>query len=481
LKTLRESAWSSVFWAAIEQFSERGLGFIFSIILARILLPEDFGLIAVVAIFIKLGSLIVSSGMTSSIIRSKDLNQSDYSTVFYFNILMAGLIYGIIFFLAKPIANFYNNPLLVDLTRILSLTILLQSFSSMQYTLFMKQMNFRKLTFIGIPSLFTGALVGVWMAYNEYGVWSLVGQSIVTALLRLALLWTRNSWKPQAIFDLVVLRRHFYFGINLSAAGMINAIFNEIYVVVIGRFFNMAQVGFYQRSLSMSRIPSRTLALIVHKVSFPLLSKIQDKEVQLKSIYKKIFQMVIFIIAPIMIYFGVVAEPLFRFILTEKWLPAVPYFQILVMPAILYPIQAFNMEIVIVKGKSNLFLKAQIINKIFLVIAVLLTFPYGILGLLYGSVVVSILAVIINIYYAAPLIDYGYKEQFLDLLPTALLAISMGLLVWISNKLLLEADLSNLTRLAITFSVAFAFYSIAAYIFKFKALDEIQQLIKIKR
>lgn len=471
---------SGAFWASIDEVGGKGLAFLFSILLARILLPEEFGLIAALSIFIGVGTLLLNAGLSSSLIRSEHVNEEDYSTVFIFNLFGGVVVYAVIFFAAPLIAKFYRQEILVDLVRVLSLSIIVHALGAIQFTRYTKAMNFKTLALIRLPTLLVSAMIGLFMAMNGYGVWSLVMQLLSSSILKTIFLWIFSDWRPTWTFNKLAFKTHFNFGYKLTLSGLINVIFNEIYVILIGRFFPMAQVGYYQRAHSLGNTPSTALSTIVQRVSFPLMSTIQNEETQLKSVYKKIFQLIIFVIAPILITAGVLAEPLFRFVLTEKWLPAVPYFQILVANAVLLPVHAFNLEIVNVKGRSDLFLKAEVAKKIILLIVIAIAFQFGIYGLLYGSVVVSIFSLVVNIFYAAPQIDYGFKEQMSDLLPAIGMALFAGAIVYFidgSTKVYLDSDV---LRILIGGAISMIIYLLLAQAFKLSAFKEIKGLIKLR-
>jgi O-antigen/teichoic acid export membrane protein len=281
------------------------------------------------------------------------------------------------------------------------------------------------------------------MAFLGYGVWSLVAYRLVQITISTLLYWFNTKWKPTGKFSKSKFNKHFHFGYKLTLSGLLDTVFTNLYSIIIGRYFPVAQVGFYQRANSLKMLPVSTISSVVGRVSYPLFAQIKDDNQRLKRVYKKIMQMIIFLLAPTLIILGVLAEPLFRFLFTEKWLPAVPYFQILVITGILYPIHAYNLNIINVKGRSDLFLKLEIIKKAMIVVVVGIAFRYGIYGLLYSSVITSILAFFINTHYSGKFIAYTAWEQIKDIMPILLLATFVGALVFFA-----DASITNLWQTA---------------------------------
>jgi O-antigen/teichoic acid export membrane protein len=470
---LKKQGVKAVYWTALQQILNQIIGFGISIILARLLLPEEFGLIGMIAIFIAIGNLMMQGGMTSSIIRSKTLDNNDYTTVFYFN-LFVGLIMYLILYVAAPwIANFYQQDILTYIIRIYGLIFILQAFSAIQYAYLNRIMNFKKLMMISVPSLLLAGITGIVMAIKGYGVWSLVGYKLSQAFFNAVFYWFSSHWRPNGKFDKEKFKTHFNFGYKLTVSGLIDTIFRNLYSVVIGKFFPVAQVGFYQRANSLQQLPTQSISMIISKVSYPLFSKIQDDNVRLKNAYKKILKIIVFILSPVLIIMGILATPLFRFLFTEKWLPAVPYFQILLFAGILYPIHAYNLNIVKVKGRSDLFLKLEIIKKIIIVSVVIFAIRYGIYGLLYSIVFTSVTSFFINTHFSGKLINYSTWEQFKDIAPYFLISLITGLLIYFTDLFLVSINQSDFVRLLSGSIIGSIIYLSMSFILKLQALQEI--------
>jgi len=476
--SLKKQALSGVKWTFIQQFGVQGIGFVVSIILARLLEPKEFGLIAMITVFIGIGNALLNAGLGSSLIRSKKVDEEDYATVFYFNLVVSILVYIITYIAAPYIANFYNQPILTKLVRWLILTFVINAFAIIQQTRLTKLMDFKTQTLVAIPSLLIGGIVGISMAYLQFGVWSLIAFNLIKTLASTLQLWFYTKWKPLLKFNIEKFKIHFNFGYKLTLSSILDTLFTNIYNIIIGKFFPIAEVGFYQRANSLQMYPVGMISAIMGKVTYPLFAQIQDDNTRLKSVYKKILQMNIFILAPLLIVAGVLAEPIFRFLFTEKWLPAVPYFRILLLTGILYPIHSFNLSILNIKGRSDLFLKLEIIKKILVIIVIVISIKYGILGLLYGRVISSILAFFINTHYSGKFINYTALEQIKDILPIFSLSILIGVIVFIFDFYTKNIFNSDFLRLAINTTIASVIYVSLSYLLKLDSFTEIIHIIK---
>lgn len=478
--SLKKQALSGFFWSSMQVVGTQGLGILFSLILARLLLPAEFGLIAMLGIFMGLGTTLISGGLTQSLIRSENLDEEDYSTVFYFNLVGSILVYLIVFFAAPLIAAFYNQSLLTIVARVYSITFIINAFAAIQTTRLTKILDFKTQLKVSIPSLILGSSVGIVLAFTGYGVWSLVWSAIVQATASTMQLWYWAKWRPLWVFNVEKFKYHFNYGFKMMLSGLLEVVFLNAYVIIIGKFFAPAQVGFYSRANSLSMLPVGIINTVVTRVTFPLFSSIQNEEERLKTVYIKIMQMVIFLVAPILILLAVLAEPLFRFLLTEKWLPAVPYFQILCFTAIMYPIHGYNLQILVVKGRSDLFLKLEILKKIMITVIILISFRYGIYGLLYGGLILSVVGFFVNTHFSGKYLNYTAWEQMKDLLPMIVLSAIAGGCVYAFDSVLKTNELIDLVRLVLGGTLGLLVYAGLTYILKINALRELILIIKRK-
>lgn len=475
--SLRSRSLSGLAWTFSERFSMQAISFIISIFLARLLLPEEFGLIGMIMVFLAIGTSLRDSGMTSSLIRTQDAEESDYSTVFYINLIASLIIYTLLYFLTPLIATFFESPILTNIVRVLSLKIPIEAFSSIQNTRLTKVMDFKKQMTIQIPSVIVGGLSGIAFAYLGFGVWSLVYMNLIQSLLATLQLWIRTDWKPKLILSLPKLIKHFSFGYKLTLAGLLDTLYQNMYHIIIGKYFSAAQLGFYVRAQSTKQLPVSNVSAALNKVTYPLLAEIQDDNIRMKSVYKRLMQQVLFWIAPVLTGAGVLAEPLFRFLFTEKWLPAVPFFQMLCIVGIMYPLHGYNLSILNVKGRSDLYLKLQLIKKAYTVTVVLLIIPFGIYALVGFQVVSTFISFFINSYFSGKLINYKVSEQISDIAPIFALSIAMGLVCMGGDCLLVQYANYDIIRLVGVGILGASFYLGLAYLMQMSPFLEFNKIV----
>lgn len=477
--SLKKEAISGFVWTLTQQFSGQIIGFIVSVILARLILPEEFGLIGMIAIFMGVGSTFISSGLTQSLIRTKDTSDIDFSTVFYFNLAVGIIMYLAVFFTAPYIASFFEQKSLILLIKVYCTIFIIQAFGAVQLTRLTKKMDFKTQLKINLPSLLVGSLVGITMALYGFGVWSLVWSAIIQSLAANIQVWFWSNWRPLLKFDKNLFIKHWNYGYKLLLSGLINTVFSNIYPLIIGKYFMASQVGFYQRANNLKQLPVTNISNALNKVTFPLFAKIQDENKRLKDIYKKIMQVVVFVIAPTLFLMAALGEPLFRFLFTEKWLPAVPYFQILCFSGVLYPIQSYNLNILTVKGLSGLFLRLEVIKKSLLLILLFVGFQFGIYGLLIGSVLGSVLALFVNSYFTGKYIEYNVWSQLRDLLPIIITALFVSCGIYFIDQKAIDY-LPDFFRLLVGGLLGTSVYFTLSHLLKFEALKEIRILIQKK-
>ncbi|MEN0052979.1 MAG: lipopolysaccharide biosynthesis protein [Mucilaginibacter sp.] len=475
--SLKEKAVSGILWSLWQQFSGKLVGFGISITLARILEPAEFGLIAMLSLFIAIGNTLLDGGLTTSLIRTTDADQRDYSTIFYFNLIGSTILYALLFLAAPFIADFYKQPLLSPVVKVYGLILILNAFFGVQSTLLIKEMKFKKQTNIQIPAAIGGGILGIVLAKMGYGVWSLVWMGLCTSFLSTAMHWIYSSWRPALVFDRECFKKHFNFGYKMTLSGILDTLYQNIYLIIIGKYFSAVQLGFYSRADSISQLPISNISAAINKVAYPMFAEISDDVVQLKNVYKKLMQQVLFWNAPILIFLCVAADPLFRFLLTDKWMPSVPYFQILCICGIMYPLHAYNLNVLKVLGKSALFLKLEIVKKVLSVIGILSFISFGIYGLLYFQLFFNFIAYYINSIYSGKLIFYPVKEQIEDILPILALASVVGLACYFLDMLLAHLFVPDLLRIAIIGIGYAGLYYTFSLLAKVTAMRDFKQLI----
>lgn len=469
--SLKKKTFSGLIWTALDAVFVRALVFIAMIFLARWIGPAGFGLVGMIAIFIAIGKKLTDSGMSKSLIRAKETVEADYSTVFFINIMMSLAVYLIIYIAAPYIANFFDQMILIDLIRAYCLIFLLIALSAVQLAILTKEMNFRKITKINFPSTLIGVFIGLYLGYTGYGVWSIVWMYLSIELIRTVLLWSFSGWKPKFIFSTSKFKYHYKFGYKLMLSGLLDTVFKNIYNVLIGRYFSVQILGFYERSKQFSQYPSTMLTGIIGKVTYPMLSKLQDEPIRLEKTYKKLIRISFFMIAPLMLGAAATAKPLFLLLLGEDWLPAVLFFQIMCLAKILYPVHAFNLNILKVYGRSDLFLKLEIIKKAIVTVSVIVAFQFGVLGLIWSSVFTSFASLGVNMYYSSKLINYPIKEQIKDLSPILFQSLTTGFLMYyIVNLTLLDNQL--FFQIIIASLIGLIFYLSLGYLNKKSPLHQ---------
>jgi teichuronic acid exporter len=468
-KSLKQKTTKALLWSSVERFSAKGLQFIVGIILARLLLPSDYGLIGMITIFLAISQTFVDSGFSNALIQKKDRNETDYSTVFFFNIGVGLFSYMILFFCAPLIANFFNSPELTSLTRVIGINVFITSLTVVQVAKLTISLDFKTQVKASFPSIIIGGTVGIIMAYKGYGVWALVIQSLVISGLNTLFLWLFSKWIPKAVFSKTSFKQLFSFGSKLLVTGLLNTIFINIYLIVIGKLFSAKQLGFYTRALQLQKFPSENITGIMQRVSFPVLSSLQDDNKKLETTFRLFIRLSVFVIFPLMIGLAVVSEPLIRLILTDKWMPVVPLLQLLCIVGMLYPLHAINLNILYVKGRSDLVLKLEVIKKILISIAILVTFSFGVKALVIGQIFTSIFAFFINTYYSGKMVNYSTWKQIKDIIPIVLIALFMALGVWMT-MLIFDKDA---LKLLIGIVTGFILYIFFAKIGNFMELKEI--------
>ncbi|HIZ02144.1 MAG TPA: lipopolysaccharide biosynthesis protein [Candidatus Bacteroides merdipullorum] len=442
-ESLKNKTVKGVGWSFIDNLSSSGITFLVGLVLARLLTPSEYGIMAILTIFIAVSNSIVDSGFSNALIRKTDARRVDYNTVFLFNLLVSGFLYVVLFLAAPAISRFFKEPLLVEVMRVIGWVLVINALAIIPRTLFVKEVNFKTQTKVSLIASISSGVIGIGMALAGLGVWSLVGQQLSRQLLNTLFLWIYCTWRPAWEFSMQSFKELFGFGSKILLSGLLNTIFNEIYSLVIGRCYTSAQLGQYTRANQFNQIFSSNLTTVIQRVSYPVLSSIQDEPERLREAYRKVIKSTMLISFACMLGLASVARPLIIILIGEKWLPAVGFLQIICFSGMLYPLHAINLNILQVKGRSDLFLRLEIIKKIIAVGPLVLGVLFSIEYMLWGSVCTSLIAYFLNSYYSADLIDYPTKEQIKDILPTFLVSFVTAAAMWsltllsLSNWLLL--------------------------------------------
>lgn len=419
-----------ILWNFSEQLIRRGIGLITTLLLAYFLAPDVYGLMAMMAVFIAIASSLMDSGFRQALIRLKEVTQEDLNTAFYANLILGAIAYLLLYLSAPYIAVFYNEPQLIKLIQVLGLVVLVNSFEVIQIAIFHRQMNFKVQLIIGLPAALISACVAISLAYWGVGVWALVAQMLISALIAVTLLWWMSDWRPTKNFSMSSFRSMYNFAYKLFLSGILDTVFRNLYIIVIAKIFSAYIAGLYFFAEKMRELVLNQLVSAIQNVTYPALASIQDDNVRLKAGYRKVISITTFLLFPALMFLAALAQPLFELLLPEKWWLAVPYFQLLCLSGLLYPLHSINLNILKVKGRSDLFLYLEILKKFMLVAILFISYRYGVIGILIGQIVSSVLSYIPNSYFSAKLINYPAREQMKDFMPALILSILLGGIVF---------------------------------------------------
>jgi O-antigen/teichoic acid export membrane protein len=479
VSSLKKQAVSGVLWTFSQQISVQGINFIVQIFLARLLLPKAFGLIAMIQIFMSIGKALMDGGMTSSLIRTEKPDEKDFSTVFFINLFSSIFIYLILFFTAPFIALFFDQPLLTSIIRVYTISFIIQALVGVQTTRLTKQLNFKLQMYMQIPSTVCGGIIGIFLAYKGFGVWSLVWMNLITTFLFMLQHWFKTDWRPSFIIDREKFKYHFNFGYKLTLSALLTSVYLNSYTLIIGKLFSATQLGFFNQANTLRMFPVNNITSALQKVTYPVFSSLQGNNEKLKYAFRRVTLLVFFIVCPVMLSLVLVAKPLFRFVLTEKWLPAASYFQILCISAIFYPLSMYNLNIVLVKGRSDLHFKLEVIKKGGSVLFLLLIIPFGIWGAVYAAAISMFIHAFVNSFYSGRMINYSLTSQLKDIFPVLLISAASLLITYLINIFLNQVlILGDLFNIIFGFVVYFLIYVVTSYIFKISSIGEMKNIVR---
>lgn len=450
---------TGLIWNFSQQLATRGVSILVTLLLARFLVPEDFGLLAMMAVFLALGSSLMESGFREALIRLEKVTQEDYATAFYANLLLGFIAYSILFISAPFIATFYEEPRLIDLIRAASLTVIITSFQVIQIASLSRKLNFKAQLKASLPASIISGAIAVYMAYIGLGVWALVCQLLLNALIQTALLWRTEGWRPTLQFSWPSIKDMYNFGYKIFLSGIIDTVFQNLYVIVIAKVFSAPIAGLYFFANKIKELIINQLVRSIQAVTYPALASIQKDDMRLKQGYKKIVILMTMILFPGVLFTAALAEPIFQIILPQKWFPAVPYFQLLCIASLMTPLHSINLNILKVKGRSDLFLYLEIVKKAINGLVLLAVFRYGIYAILIGQITTSFINYIPNSYFSSKILNYSIKEQVSDFLPMLIIAsvvayLGRSISILFDDSLIIGIILSSvLMVLAYVFSI----------------------------
>ncbi len=427
--SLKKKVISGVLWRFAEQFGTQIITFVVSVVLARILGPEEFGTVALLTIFLALSSCLVNSGFGTALIQKKDADDLDYNSVFYLSLSISLLLYGVLWLSAPAIAGFYGRPILVLVLRVAAVRVIFDGINGVQNAVLARNMLFHRSFWITLSGTLVGGMTGIWMAVSGFGIWALVWSSLVGGFVATVVRWFMIGWRPSFRFSWKRLAGLFKFGSRMLGSGLLDTFFNQIYSLLIGKWYSAADLAYFNRGEHVPQTVMNGIQGSISSVVFPALSKMQDDKPKLKRAMRKVMQTSSFFVFPMMFGLAAVSKPLVLVLLTDKWLPAVPYMQLACVSYAFWPIHVANLQSIKALGRSDIFLRLQIVKKVATVVVLLFTFRQGVLAMAIGRVLLAPFGVWLNTLPNKRLVGYSQREQLYDLAPEFFVSVFMSVVV----------------------------------------------------
>lgn len=472
--SIKKQTFNGVIWRILEIGGTHLIQLLIGIFLARLILPEQFAAIAMLSIFFAVAQTFINSGFSTALLRKNDRTQVDCSTVFYFNIVISIVSYLILFIIAPYVAEFYNLSELKSILRVASVTLIIGSFAGVHRTLFYARMDFKSLAKYNIAALIISGCVGLYMAYRGFQVWALVAQTIVSTSIGTIFICYNSKWRPTLQFSWTSLKDFFNFGSKLLAAGLLDTVYGNMYSVVIGKFFPHSDLAYYNRAGGLKNMASMTPTNVLQSVTFPALCKLQENDDTLRSAYRRMLRVSAFVIFPLCLGLGGISYPLINVLYTDVWIYAATLLSIIVFAGMWYPIHAINLNLLQVKGRSDLFFRLEIIKKIIGVIILVITLPIGLKAMCYGSIVSSILCLLVNTHYTGKLLNLGFLSQMKDLFPSLALSVVM----FAGCKILSTVLGNGILSLIVSIGAGIVIYVGGAHLFRFQEFQLLKNIRK---
>ncbi len=416
MTSLKTKALSGMVWSGIERFATQGVQFVLQIVLARLLMPEDYGIIALLAVFLAVGQTFIDSGFSRALIQKNSCTENDYTTTFIFNVVVGVVAFVLLYIGAGAIARFYNVALLAPIAQAMGVVFICNSLCIVQQAMLTIQLDFKRQAVVSLVSVVVAGGVAVYMAYRGMGAWCIAVQAIVQSAMRCLLFWILCAWWPKGRFDKAAFNRLFHYGSKLLASGLINTVYQNVYTLFIGKIFAPQILGYFSRAKHFTGLPANSLMGTMQRVVFPILSKVKEDEGELKKKYIIFLRLASAVVFPAMVGLACVARPLVIAMITEKWAPVIPLLQVLCLSSMWLPLHVVNLSLLEVKGRTDLFLKVEVIKKTIGIGILLVTMSLGnILYVCYGLVVASVVSLVVNMYYSDKLMQLGFWKQINEL------------------------------------------------------------------
>lgn len=477
-ESIKNQAVKGVAWSAVERFSVQGIQFVLGIFITRLIAPSEYGLIAMLSIFIALSNVFVNSGFSYALIQKKDRSEVDFSTVFYFNIVVSLLAYLVLYFCAPLIAAFYEQEQLISVLRWVGLGVIISAFSIVQQSKLTVEIDFRTQAKASLVAALVSGMGAVFLAYRGYGVWVLVFQTLANNFITTSLMWYYAKWRPLWVFSWESFRGLFSFGSKLLASGFLQTLYANLYSLVICKFYSASDVGYYNRAATLGPFPAINLSIVITRAIYPLQCRMQDEPQVLSRSFEQYLRMSCYVIFPLMIGLAVLAKPLVLLLLTEKWLAAAPLISIISLAYVTQPIQAINCQILNVMGRSDYFLRAEVIKKVVAIALLVVALPFGVEMLCWSIALYDVADVIIIIYYSRRVISTGYYAQFRSLFPVLLLGVVMGGVVFFVSSCF---EGSLVWQLVLGFLSGVVSYVLMSWVFRFGEFRELLSIVGFRK
>lgn len=472
-ESLKDKTVKGVAWSGIDNVTQYGVSFIVSIVLARLLSPDDYGLIGIIAIFTAVCNSLIYGGFGTALIRKKDATDEDYNTVFLVNLISSLFLYSVIFLCSPLIADFFQREELIALTRVSALGMIIGALALVQQTILTKCIDFKTQTKITFIASIVSGVVGINMALLGFGVWALVFQGLLSGIARTMLLWIYNKWIPNFRFSYKSFQELFGFGWKIMVSGLLDTVWKQLYQVVVGKFYNPATLGQYTRAKGFSELLSSNLTNVIQRVTFPVLSNIQDEKERMAVAYRRIIRLSMFISSIAMFVLGAVSEPLLYCLIGPKWHEAATYLPLICISASTYPLHALNLNMLDVQGRSDLFLGLEIVKKIIFVCPLFIGAFIGILPMLYANLITTIIAFFLNSHYSGKMIGYSSWMQIKDVAPSYGIATIIALCVYFLKYL----PITNWAILPLQIVVGFFVFIVLCRLIKSKDYSDVKIII----
>ena len=464
---LGDKMFKGMAWSAVERVSVQAVQFIIGIILARILTPEEYGIIGILIVFIAISQVFIDSGFTKALIQKRDRTEDDISTVFFFNIIISIICYALLWVSAPYVADFYNLGQLAILLRVLALSLIFNALFTVPFTLFTIKMDFKTITMVNFVATIVSGGVAIYMAETGYGVWALVAQTLVRGLVTVVLIWLGIKWKPNWVFSMSSFKKLFSFGSKLLISSLLNVTVNKSYELVIAKTSSTEDLGYYTRGSQFSDVIFGIMSTVLDRVLLPGLTEVQDQIALLVKHTRSIIRATALLMVPIFIFLAAMADPIIRVLLTEKWLAAIPIMQIFCIARLITIISGINVNLLYVIGRTDLSLRQQYVKLAVRIILLILALKYGIIYIALAELASTIIHFFINSYYPGKIMKYGAFAQIKDMLPLIVSGLLMVLFTYVSIYFLR----SDVLKLCVAPLVAVPVYFVSVRLFKVKELN----------